>query len=150
MAKTQTINAILNKRKRVQISFPKETRTHQSFKDECDINAIVKKANATGRLPDLIKQNPKYGDFSSPLSYHDAMNVVLHANEQFAALPSHVRQRFQNDAQQFLAFTADPSNLPEMVKMGLATSKRDDSNDANAIDPSKQPPKSDTTTKEPA
>lgn len=114
----------------MQIEFPEVSRTHQSFKDECDINTIVKQAISTGRLPDLIKENPSYGDFSSPLSYHDAMNVVAMANEQFAALPSHTRARFENDPEKFLAFTADPENLPEMVKMGLAI-KRNDSNDAN-------------------
>jgi phage internal scaffolding protein len=113
------------------MSFPRETRTHQSFKDECDINAIVKKAISTGRLPELIKENPRYGDFSSPLSYHEAMNVVALANEQFAALPASTRSRFLNDPENFLAFTADPENLPEMVKMGLAIKvKNDDSNDA--------------------
>jgi phage internal scaffolding protein len=132
--------------RRVAISFPAVTRTHQSFKDECDINAIVRKANSTGRLPELIKQNPKYGEFSSQLSYHDAMNVVVHANEQFAALPAYTRKRFSNDPEQFLAFTADPANLPEMVKMGLAT-KRDDSNDAI---PPEAPQTSTSTSKEPA
>jgi len=133
--------------RRVAISFPADTRTHQSFKDECDINAIVKKANKTGRLPELIKQNPKYGEFSTQVSYHDAMNIVAHANEQFEALPAHTRARFKNDPEHFLAFTSDPSNLPEMVKMGLAT-KRNNSNDANPTKPDTQTPKE--TIKEPA
>lgn len=89
----------------------------------------MRKANATGRLPELIKENPKYGDFSEPLSYQESLNLVLHANDQFANLPAHVRSRFQNNPQIFLEFTSDPSNLPEMVKMGLAIKRENEQND---------------------
>jgi len=42
----------------------------------------------------------------------------------FATLPSHVRRRFENDPQEFLAFMADPANQDEVIKMGLATDNR--------------------------
>jgi phage internal scaffolding protein len=122
------------------------TRTHQSFKDECDINGIVKKAQSTGVLPSLIKENPQYGDFSDPLDYQQSLNVIIRANEQFDALPSHVRARFANDPQNFLMFTADPKNLPEMVKMGLATYIPNDSNDTDQKAQAKTP----TSDKKPA
>jgi len=125
--KVPTFRKIYAKHKRVSIlskSDDNPTRTHQSFKDECDINRIVKKANSTGILPTLIKQNPQYGDFSEPLDYQQSLNTIMLANEQFAALPSHTRARFGNDPHQFLLFTADPKNLPEMVKMGLAIQRQ--------------------------
>lgn len=128
----------VRQRRRVSISFEGTVpRTHQSFKDECDINQIVRKSQANGRLPDLIKTNPKYGDFSEPLTYQESLNVVIHANDQFANLTAQTRKKFNNDPAQFLEFAANPENLPEMVKLGLATKREnnDDSNDANLTSP---------------
>ena len=64
-----------------------ESRTKQSFKDECDINNILKKYNKTGQLPAMIKADPKYGDFSNSASYQESLNLVLLAQEQFSNLP---------------------------------------------------------------
>lgn len=100
---------------------PEKGRTKQSFKKECDINTILKRMEITGALPEMIKGNPQYGDFSTVQSYQDSLNTVMFANEQFAALPAKVRNRFSNDPASFLAFTQDPANFKELVKMGLAT-----------------------------
>lgn len=106
---------------RVMVEFPEETMTKQAFKDECDINNILRRFEKTGQLPDLIKQNPQYGDFSNVPEYQQALNTVQHAQEQFAALSSKIRERFANDPAKFLQFATDPANAPEMVRMGLAT-----------------------------
>lgn len=100
-------------------------RTKQSFRDDCDINNILKKYNKTGQLPGLIKTNPQYGDFSEVGTYQDALAVVLHAQSQFEGLPSAVRARFSNDPASFLAFATNPQNGEEMVRMGLATKKKE-------------------------
>ena len=97
-----------------------EGMTKQSFKDECDLNIILKKYQSTGQLPDMIKQNPQYGDFSALPDYQEAVAIVQMAETQFNSLNAHIRAKFQNDPAQFLAFATDSSNLPEMVKMGLA------------------------------
>ncbi|AXL15424.1 internal scaffolding protein [Microviridae sp.] len=48
---------------RVSISFdPEEGRTHQSFKDECDINRIVDTYARTGVIPHVQLGQPQYGD----------------------------------------------------------------------------------------
>jgi len=137
-----------SKRRPHSISFDdpdNPTRTHQSFRDECDINHIVRTANKNGRLPDLIKENPRYGDFSEPLTYQESLNTVIRANDQFAMLPSHTRAKFNNDPGQFLEFAANPENKPEMVKLGLAKKREihNDSNDANLTnsEPVKTPKK---------
>lgn len=95
------------------------SKTKQSFKDECDINQIMKKFEKTGILPDLIKTNPVYGDFSDPKTYQESLNLVHHAQEQFSNLSSKVRERFNNDPQKFLEFTSNAENADEMAKMGL-------------------------------
>jgi len=93
--------------------------TKQSFKDECDINSIVKKALRNGLLPDG-NVNPIYGDFSDVKEYQEGLNIVLRAESQFNSLPAHVRSKFENDPAKFLEFATDPSNKAEMVSLGLA------------------------------
>lgn len=97
--------------------------TEQSHKESCDINVILRNALSQGQLPDMIKSNPQYGDFSTLPTYQESLNTVIHAQDQFAALPALVRERFQNDPGQFLSFATDVKNIDEMVKMGLATYK---------------------------
>lgn len=103
------------------IKFLKSSKTIQSAKDECDINVILKKYAKTGVLPDMIKSNPQYGDFSNLESYQSSMEIVLKAQEQFQSLSAKIRQRFNNDAGEFLEFATNPSNATEMIKLGLAT-----------------------------
>ncbi len=43
--------------------FTRASRTQQSFRDECDINNILRKFNVTGQLP-IGSVQPQYGDFS--------------------------------------------------------------------------------------
>lgn len=107
--------------RKVAIKFADVSRTKQSFKDETDINNILKQYQKTGILPDMIKQNPQYGDFANPMDYQESLNLVLFAQQQFASLSSHVRERFNNDPAKFLEFTSNDKNAEEMVRLGLAT-----------------------------
>lgn len=105
------------------IKFNDKTRTKQEFKEESDINNIMKKYETTGKLPDLIKTNPKYGDFSQVQDYQTSMNIVLMANEQFNNLSSKIRRRFNNDPKEFLQFATDAQNMQELIDLGLAIPK---------------------------
>ena len=112
----------LLRRKRVFADLDYETKlTQQQFKDDCDLNLIMKNYHEKGVVPDLVRSNPSYRDFSTVTDFMDAMNTVVKAQEQFDALPAEVRSRFSNDPALFLAFATDPKNLPEMVKLGFAT-----------------------------
>lgn len=103
--------------------FTKPSLTKQSMSKECDINHIMKRYQTNGILPDMIKQNPQYGDFSRVPDYQTALNTVQKAQEQFENLPARIRDRFQNEPAQFLEFATNKKNLPEMVQMGLAILK---------------------------
>lgn len=96
-----------------------ESLTHQSFKDECDINRILRDFSVTGRLPDNVRV-PSYGDFSEAMDFKACMNVIREAEESFAAMPSDVRERFANDPGKFLAFVHDEKNYDEAVKLGIS------------------------------
>lgn len=100
--------------------FPEEDKAQQQFKDECDINKIMKRFEKTGILPENLHQ-AVYGDFSEVPSYLDSLNIVNNAQDLFFSLSSRIRAQFDNDPGQFLNFALDPSNSEELVKMGLAT-----------------------------
>lgn len=104
---------------------PGSSRTKQSFKDECDINIL------TGRWLDGVPmpaatQTPQYGDFSNADDYLTAVNKLNAANEQFNALPSKIRNRFDNEPGQLINFLADPANQEEAVHLGLADAPREE------------------------
>lgn len=90
----------------------------QHFKDECDINTILERFNVTGMLPDA-PLSPRYGDFSGIGDYHSAMNRVIAARNEFAALPAQIRARFDNDPAKLIEFIEDESNRSEAEELGL-------------------------------
>jgi len=98
--------------------FTRPTRTQQSFRDDCDINNILRKFNVTGQLP-LNGVQPQYGDFSGVTDYQSALNAVMAAQDSFLALPAKVRSRFDNDPALFVEFASDEANKEEMKAMGL-------------------------------
>lgn len=100
-----------------------EKRTKQSEADSCDVNKIMAKYINTGRLPEYIKENPQFGDFTTVGDYHQSMNTFIKANEQFALLPSKLREQCQNDPAKFLEFVADPKNRKTLEEMRLAKPK---------------------------
>lgn len=93
--------------------------TKQSDAKDCDINAMFKRYERTGQLPEMIVRQPRYGDFSDVPTYQEALDIVRMAQEQFDALDVNVRNRFENDPAKFLAFVTDDKNYDEAVKMGL-------------------------------
>jgi phage internal scaffolding protein len=96
----------------------------QQFKDECDINHIVRQFNITGQLPDATL-SPKYGDFSGISDYKTALDRVIAADEEFMNLPATLRARFDNDAANLIEFLNNDQNRAEAEKLGLVEPKQD-------------------------
>ena len=115
-------------------------RTHQSFKNECDINVIMKRAMATGVMP-VASRVAQYGDFSSVKDYQQSLDLVISAQDMFAAMPSHVRARFNNDPASLLQFVNDKANFDEAVKLGLIEAKAPEL-PKEVLDSKEVPPKS--------
>lgn len=105
------------------ITFTDPSLTKQADAAAADINTILKRYEKTGTLPDMIKSDPMWGDFSDVPSFQEAFALVAKSEEQFAALDAPVRKRFDNDPAKFLAFATDPANSAEMVALGLAVEK---------------------------
>ncbi|QGH72126.1 MAG: scaffold protein [Microviridae sp. ctjWc39] len=110
---------------RVRKEFSKPSMTKQSFREECDINLIMKKFKKVMGADFLSRYSGyaggQFGDFSQVGDYRSAIDQVNEARASFEALPSIVRKRFGNDPALFLDFCLDPKNLDELVSMGLAT-----------------------------
>jgi len=94
------------------------TLTQQHFKDECDINNILRQFNITGLLPESAL-SPRYGDFTGISDYHSALNQVIAAEDEFMRLPADLRARFENDPAQLIEFLENSDNKDEAIKLGL-------------------------------
>lgn len=92
----------------------------------------------TGIITHLNQNAPQYGD-ATGIDFQNSMELILHAQEQFEELPSHVRKFFNNDPGAFLDFAQDPSNHETMVELGLASPRPETAQKASP-EVSEQPP----------
>ena len=92
--------------------------TKSEFKDECDINNVVKRALRTGVLPGVDRE-ALYGDFSQVEDYATAQIKIAEAKSEFEQLPSSIKEKFDNDVANLLDFVDDPENEAEAIKLGL-------------------------------
>ena len=96
--------------------------TIQAAKDECDINRIVARYRQTGSYyePGVSPtRKPQFGDYSAIPDYREALSIIHQADDDFSALPSKVRRRFNNDPLEYVAFLQDASNRDEAISLGL-------------------------------
>lgn len=105
------------------------TKTQQQFREEADINTIVRRFKVTGLAPQGVRV-PQYGDFTAAVDFRQSMDAIRAAQISFMAMPAKVRERFGNDPQSFLEFCSDANNLDEMRKLGLAVPKKEDAKPA--------------------
>jgi len=94
----------------------------QAFKDESDINTMMRRFGITGQLSQSASE-PFYGDFTDVSDYHAALERVRSAQAEFATLPAAVRARFGNDPAELIGFMQDPNNEGEARKLGLLPDK---------------------------
>ena len=105
--------------KRVSIDYTSQpSLTKSEFKDECDINNVVKRALRTGVLPGVDRE-ALYGDFSQVENYAEAQIKIANAKSEFEQLPSGIKEKFDNDVTNLLDFVDDPENEAEAIKLGL-------------------------------
>lgn len=104
---------------RVSKEFMKPTLTKQSFRDECDVNNVLRKYAKTGVMEHLNRYQGDYGDYSGVVDYQSCVQQVQRANDMFQSLPSKVRSKFANDPGKFLEFALDESNRDAMRELGL-------------------------------
>lgn len=123
-----------------------ENKTQQQFKDEVDINNIVKKFKAGQSVP--LRHPGYFTDFNQATGLMEAQEQINAAAEAFLEIPATLREKFGNDPLKFLEFVQNPKNKETITEFGLTNYapaettlkdihtaltelKRDDSNDAN-------------------
>lgn len=106
-------------RTRVQKVPKGASRTRQEFKDDCDINNILKQFRRSGMITHRNEYKGQYGEFLA-MDFHEAMNFVLETEEMFMTVPAQIRSRFNNDPAEFVDFVTNPQNQEEIYSMGLA------------------------------
>lgn len=80
-------------------------RTQQSWKDQCDINKILKRAEVKGGLSHVQKYDKAvYGEFDPDLDLFVARERIQRATEIFGELPAEVRREFNNDPISFVTY----------------------------------------------
>lgn len=94
------------------------SKTKQSFKKESDINHIMAKYQKTGLVTHINEHQAQYG-VATGIDFRTALELVREAQGMFDALPSKIRQKFDNDPSRFLTFVENPDNRDEMALMGL-------------------------------
>lgn len=103
----------------VQTDCSGPSMTKQAFKDEVDINWIMRKYEKTGLIEHVNRFQGKYADLGSAEDFHSCMNRIAAADEAFMTLPASIRERFSNSPEEFLRFVNDENNIDEMRKLGL-------------------------------
>lgn len=104
---------------------PEKTLAQQQFRDEVDINTIVKRFGLTGTMPGDVEP-PEELDFADVFDFRTAMDSVVQARESFMRMPAELRARFANNPAVFhdycTAVDGDGKliNLQEMRRLGLA------------------------------
>lgn len=102
--------------------FQPPSLTKQEFQRECDINNIIKHFGTTGMFNHVNARAAQgaYQDLPDAVDFQESLHTIKAAEDAFMTLPAKVRDRFGQDPAEFLAFMADPANLEEIRKLGLA------------------------------
>lgn len=100
------------------LSCGEPTLAVQAEAESTDINFIIRQYGITGHLPPETRP-PQFSDFDENLTYHQAMNMVLAAEQEFMRLPPKIRERFANDPQKLMNFLDEPNNRAEALDLGL-------------------------------
>jgi len=78
-----------------------ETLVRQEFKEEVDINVIMRRFGA-GVVNVFGSARPMYGDFTGISDYDSALEKVQAIDKRWAMMPAEFRDRFDNDPAKFL------------------------------------------------
>lgn len=100
----------------------RKTKAVQSEKKHSDVNHIVSKAMKTGQLPVLMNRPDISQQMPSSMTYQEALNKVVFAQQSFERLPSSVRAYFGNKPENMLKALEQAGDNPK-IKAALQEMK---------------------------
>lgn len=96
--------------------------TQQQFRDDANINVIIERFNRTGILVDPSEVGSRVADFREHhdfSDYHELRTRVAEAEEMFFDLPSHIRERLNNDPSIMLDTLLDADKRQLAIELGF-------------------------------
>lgn len=99
--------------------FQTPSRTKESFREQCDVNRIVKRYTETGELDHTTTRKAVFGDFENVKEYQEQLEGVRLVDEMFSRFPAEVRDAFQNDPARMLEALDDPAMRDAFDELGL-------------------------------
>lgn len=115
---SKVIRSYMSDRVPVGLECLDESRTKQSFKDECNINTIMAKAIKSGIVPGS-NYSPVFGDFSSAGDFHELQNRILEVKAVFGSLPADFRKELGEDPGNLVEWLSKPENQSRAAELGL-------------------------------
>lgn len=104
----------------------KPSMTSQEFKDECNVNNILKRYAAQAQvmgvpLSELLPKlgTAPYGDFTNLDSFMEMKNKVARATQVFEALPSDIRAKYGNTVEGFIGALNNPDEYKFLSERGV-------------------------------
>lgn len=116
----ELMSSVRVQHERVGLDASHDGKTRQEFAEECDINVLMARYEATGVLTHYSQREPQYFDATDVPDLANALAIVAHAQDAFMTLPASVRREFDHDPVQFVKFAENPDNLGKMREWGLA------------------------------
>jgi hypothetical protein len=119
-----------------------ETLAQQNFKDETDLNIMIRKY---GVLPANEVNWKEFDATVIPKDYQALQNMLLEADQAFMELPAEVRKAADNDPTKFLAMVeAQQAEIRKQERESAKAAKaavagRDSVDPAQAVDADKAP-----------
>lgn len=104
---------------KVTLDFKQPSRTKQEFREDCDVNVIIRRFTRTGTLPQPT-QTPRFVDAANLPDLQGAMHIMIEAEKAFMSLPAIVRKEFDNSPHKFVEFATKAENLDKLREWGLA------------------------------
>lgn len=97
-----------------------EGMTQQHFKDECDVNLIIKRYVQTGVMEHTSNSEPWFGDVSDvPTNLAESYESLARAEAAFMALPAEIRKSLDNDPAKLETWLSEPENRFKAEEFGL-------------------------------
>ena len=110
----QSLGFRLKERMPVTIDCGGESRTKQAFKDEVDINNIVRKFQ-DGVVPVMNNLEPQYGD-SPTMDLKEALDSVFAVKGEFANLSNDQQSLFDYSEANYFDFLANPDEFLHQIR----------------------------------
>ncbi len=98
---------------RIQPKKYTDGRTKQCFKDECNIQKIMARAEKAGTISHLQKYEGVYADYSD-FDFFEQTQKLTQGREIFDALPAELRREFGQSPAAFFNYVNDPENAEDL------------------------------------